>query len=36
VAGGAAGEIEKGQELLASGAITQAEFDALKVRALAA
>src|SRR3954462_36626 len=36
VAGGAAGEIEKGQQLLASGAIPQAEFDALKVRALAA
>jgi len=36
VSGGAAGEIEKGKQLLDSGAITQAEFDALKGRALAA
>jgi Phospholipase_D-nuclease N-terminal len=33
--GGAAGEIEKGKQLLDSGAITQAEFDSLKQRALA-
>ncbi len=33
--GGAAAEIEKAQALLASGAITQAEFDALKQKALA-
>lgn len=33
--GSPAAEIEKGQQLLASGAITQAEFDALKAKALA-
>jgi hypothetical protein len=33
--GGAAAEIEKAKELLDSGAITQAEFDAIKTRALA-
>jgi len=33
--GGAAEEIEKAQQLLASGAITQAEFDAIKAKALA-
>ncbi len=33
--GGAAAEIEKAQGLLASGAISQAEFDAIKAKALA-
>lgn len=33
--GGAAAEIEKAQKLLAAGAITPAEFDAIKARALA-
>jgi hypothetical protein len=33
--GGAAAEIEKAKQLLDSGAITQAEFDAIKQRALA-
>lgn len=34
-AGGPTGEIEKAKQLLDSGAITQAEFDAIKARALA-
>ncbi len=33
--GGAAGEIDKAHGLLQSGAITQAEFDAIKAKALA-
>jgi hypothetical protein len=36
VAGGAAGEIEKAKQLLDQGTITQAEFDSIKARALAA
>ena len=34
--GGAAAEIEKANNLLASGAISQSEFDAIKAKALAA
>ena len=33
--GGAATEIEKAKQLLDSGSITQAEFDAIKAKALA-
>ncbi len=35
VSGGSAAEIEKAKQLLDSGAITQAEFDAIKAKALA-
>jgi hypothetical protein len=35
VSGGSAAEIEKAKSLLDSGAITQAEFDAIKAKALA-
>ncbi len=35
-AGGAAGEIEKAKKLLDDGTITQAEFDAIKTKALSA
>jgi hypothetical protein len=33
--GGAAAEIDKAKQLLDSGAITQAEFDAIKAKAIA-
>jgi Short C-terminal domain/Phospholipase_D-nuclease N-terminal len=35
VSGGAAAEIDKAKQLLDSGAITQAEFDAIKAKAIA-